>query len=89
MNLNHIAKKPFFDLFYAKPCMAAMLRSAIYDASFLNADGSARGPRGSMLLQSQQKIIKSKEIKETVAHIEEIGMQGNHITAELTYTDLI
>ena len=42
-----------------------------------------------MLLQSQQKIIKSKEIKETVAQIEEIGMQGNHITAELTYTDLI
>jgi len=21
MNLNHIAKKPFFDLFYAKPMM--------------------------------------------------------------------
>jgi hypothetical protein len=32
MNLNHIAKKPFFDLFYRTPCMALMLRTAFHDA---------------------------------------------------------
>lgn len=32
MNLNHIAKKPFFDLFYRTPCMALLLRAAFHDA---------------------------------------------------------
>jgi len=32
MNINHIAKKPFFDLFYRTPCMALMLRAAFHDA---------------------------------------------------------
>lgn len=32
MNINHIAKKPFFDLFYRSPCMALMLRAAFHDA---------------------------------------------------------
>ena len=42
MNLNHIAKKPFFDLFYRSPCMHSMLRAALYDSLKLNADGSLR-----------------------------------------------
>jgi hypothetical protein len=42
MNLNHIAKKPFFDLFYRTPCMPVMLRAAFYDALILNADGTHR-----------------------------------------------
>ena len=33
MNLNHIAKKPFFDLFYRTPCMGILLRGALNDAS--------------------------------------------------------
>lgn len=33
MNLNHIAKKPFLDVFYRKPMMAHLLRAALYDAS--------------------------------------------------------
>ena len=52
MNLNHIAKKPFFDLFYAKPVMPALLRAAIYDATTLNVDGSVRGPRGTAALKN-------------------------------------
>ena len=32
MNLNHIAKKPFLDAFYAKPVMHHFLRAALYDA---------------------------------------------------------
>lgn len=38
MNLNHIAKKPFFDLFYRTPCMALMLRGAIHDAGTYSAE---------------------------------------------------
>ena len=37
MNLNHIAKKPFFDLFYRSPCMNLMLRAAFHDAQTYNA----------------------------------------------------
>ena len=32
MNLNHIAKKPFFDLFYRTPCMHIILKAALHDA---------------------------------------------------------
>ena len=32
MNLNHIAKKPFLDLFLYKPWMPLLLRAALYDA---------------------------------------------------------
>jgi len=52
MNLNHVAKKAFFDLFYAKPLMPVLLRAAVYDASALNADGSIRGPRGTATLKN-------------------------------------
>lgn len=42
MNLNHIAKKPFFDLFYRTPCMPVMLRAALYDALLFTHDGKQR-----------------------------------------------
>jgi hypothetical protein len=42
MNLNHIAKKPFFDLFYRTPCMHVMLRAALYDSLIVEADSKAR-----------------------------------------------
>jgi len=32
MNLNHVAKKPFIDLFYKKPTMPNLLKAALYDA---------------------------------------------------------
>jgi len=31
MNLNHIAKKPYLDLFYKKPYMPIFLKAALYD----------------------------------------------------------
>ena len=31
MNLNHVAKKPFLDLFLRKPTMPHLLRAALYD----------------------------------------------------------
>ncbi len=52
MNLNHIAKKPFFDLFYTKPCMPQLLRAAIYDATTLNTDGTFRGPKATGMLKN-------------------------------------
>ncbi len=32
MNLNHIAKKPFIDVFYTRPVMAHLLRTALWDS---------------------------------------------------------
>ena len=42
MNINHIAKKPFFDLFYRTPCMPIILRAALYDATLHTAAGKPR-----------------------------------------------
>ena len=42
MNINHIAKKPFFDLFYRTPCMPIILRAALYDATLHTANGKPR-----------------------------------------------
>jgi len=63
MNLNHIAKKPFFDLFYRTPCMPIMLRAALYDALIIEQNGKHRGPMGTLMLKNQQAIIKSRDMK--------------------------
>lgn len=89
MNLNHIAKKPFFDLFYAKPIMPQLLRAALYDASAVNADGSVRGPKATSMLKGQQAIAHSKELKEAMKEIKTIKNYGNHITHMLSVSDLI
>ena len=89
MNLNHIAKKPFFDLFYARPVMPALLRAAIYDASTINADGSMRGPRGTATLKHQLAFAKSKELKLAIAEVKKLKSDGNHITHMLSISDLI
>ena len=89
MNLNHIAKKPFFDLFYSKPIMPALLRAAIYDASTLNSDGSVRGPQATATLKNQLAIAKSKELKSAISEVKKIKTNGNHITHMLSVSDLI
>lgn len=48
MNLNHIAKKPFFDLFYRSPCMALMLRASFHDAGTFCTSSKTGGPRGTL-----------------------------------------
>ncbi len=48
MNINHIAKKPFFDLFYTTPCMAQLLRAAFNDALTFDAANGTGGPNGSI-----------------------------------------
>lgn len=89
MNLNHIAKKPFFDLFYRTPCMPQMLRAALYDASMINADGSHRGAKATLLLTNQQHIAHSKDLEFAAKQIKEIKNEGNHITQLLSYADLV
>lgn len=37
MNINHIAKKPFIDLFNRTPCMPLLLRFAYHDAGTYDA----------------------------------------------------
>jgi len=62
MNLNHIAKKPFFDLFYRTPCMPTMMRAAMYDATLVGANGQQRGPMATVALQNQLAVAQSKEM---------------------------
>ena len=40
MNLNTIAKNPFFDIFYLTPCMPQLLRLAFNDAISGGPNGS-------------------------------------------------
>lgn len=92
MNLNHIAKKPFFDIFYMRPIMPQLLRAAIYDATALNADGSIRGSRATAGLKNQLSIAGSKELTTAMKEIKALGagaMGGNHITHLLSESDLI
>ena len=89
MNLNHIAKKPFFDLFYAKPYMPQLLRAAIYDATVKNADGSLRGARATIAIAHQHDHIHSKELRDATNEILKFREHGNHITEMLSYADLI
>ena len=41
------------------------------------------------MLKGQQNTVKSKELKEAMAEIKKIRIQGNHLTAEMTHADLI
>jgi catalase (peroxidase I) len=89
MNLNHIAKKPFFDIFYMRPIMPILLRAAIYDASALNGDGSIRGPKATAALKNQLTIAGSKELVEAMKEIKKLTTYGNHVTTMLSVSDLI
>ncbi len=87
MNLNHIAKKPFFDLFYRQPCMALLLRGAFHDAGTFCQTSKTAGPRGT--LRFDQARLEGTGLEFAMEHIEEIKHDGNHITALLSYSDLI
>ena len=61
MNLNHIAKKPFFDLFYRTPCMPLLLRAAFHDAgTFSTSDHtgykSAYSLFNNSLIEGQEEL---------------------------------
>mmetsp|Transcript_27111 Transcript_27111/g.19547 ORF Transcript_27111/g.19547 Transcript_27111/m.19547 type:complete len:142 (-) Transcript_27111:836-1261(-) len=86
MNINHIAKKPFFDLFYRSPCMPTMLRLALTDAASFNGDGSLQGPTGTLL---HRAVKTNPELAEALHHITDIKEEGNHITDMLSLSDLI
>ena len=86
MNINHIAKKPFFDLFYRTPCMPTMLRLALTDAASFNKDGNLQGPTATL---DHHCVKKSPELEEALRHITDIKHEGNHITEMLSMSDLI
>jgi L-ascorbate peroxidase len=87
MNLNHIAKKPFFDLFYRSPCMALMLRASFHDAGAFCRSHVQGGNRGALRFALSRPEHSGLEL--AIEQIEEIKTDGNHITAMLSYADLI
>jgi L-ascorbate peroxidase len=89
MNLNHIAKKPFFDLFYRSPCMALLLRASFHDAGMFCKTPVVQGSRGTLRFASEIQKVEGTGIDFALEQIEEIKHDGNHITALLSYSDLI
>ena len=90
MNLNHIAKKPFFDLFYRNPCMHSMLRGALYDAFQLNSDNTFRGARCTLALANQKSLTHGHaDLLFAMKEVSEIHQNGNHITTMLSQADLL
>ena len=89
MNLNHIAKKPFFDLFYRTPCMPLLLRAAFHDAGTYDPSTNTGGPRGSLRFKNELSRDENKGLKFALDQIEDIKHEGNHITELLSYGDLI
>jgi len=87
MNLNHIAKKPFFDLFYRSPCMAQILRAAYHDAGAFCKSNVAAGNRGALRFALGQP--EHQDLQFAIEQIEEIKTDGNHITELLSYADII
>ncbi len=89
MNLNHIAKKPFFDLFYRSPCMAQILRAAIFDAGAFNRSSAQSSNRGLLRFATESQRSENPDIEFAIEQIEQIKHDGNHITTLLSYADLI
>ena len=89
MNLNHIAKKPYFDLFYKTPCMAQMLRLAFNDACTYDASTKTGGVIGS--LRHKQSLLRPENegLSFAVGQARSFKKEGNHITNLLTISDII
>lgn len=70
MNLNHIAKKPFFDLFYRSPCMAQILRAAIFDAGAFNRASTLSSNRGVLRFATESQRSENPDIDFAIEQIE-------------------
>lgn len=86
MNLNHIAKKPFWDLFYKTPCMSQLLRLAFNDAIRYNAQTKTGGANASIRFESAMERPENLGLDFA---LQQIGSSSNHITAELSTADII
>ena len=82
MNLNLIAKKPFFDLFYKTPCMPDLLRLAFNDAA-------TGGPNSSIQFEEALAKPENAGLKFALDSVKDFKNAGNHITHELSLSDLI
>ena len=89
MNLNHIAKKPFFDLFYKTPCMPQMARAAFQESASFNHGSRTGGVNGALRLKEKLALPENKEYKFAMDRVHDIKVEGNHITEILSYSDLI
>lgn len=88
MNLNHVAKKPFIDLFYKKPTMPNLLKAALYDAGTV-VGSTVVGSRAVLRFNTELQRANDAQLNEAVKLIKEVKNNGNHITAMLSYSDLL
>ena len=89
MNINNIAKKPFWDLFYKTPCMSQMIRLAFNDAIRYNASVGTGGANASIRFKSALDRVENTGLNFAMQQVASIKTEGNHITALLSTSDLI
>ena len=89
MNLNHIAKKPFWDLFYKTPCMSQLVRLAFNDAVRFNPQTYEGGANASIRFNSALERVENTGLEFALKQISFMKTDGNHITALLSTSDLI
>jgi catalase (peroxidase I) len=89
MNLNHIAKKPFWDLFYKTPCMSQLIRLAFNDAIRYNARDKTGGADASIRFDNALNRVENTGLNFAMKQILFAKTDGNHITNMLSLSDLI
>ena len=89
MNLNHIAKKPFWDLFYKTPCMSQMVRLAFNDAIRYNSGAGTGGANASIRFNNALERVENTGLEFAMKQVIFMKTDGNHITAMLSISDLI
>jgi L-ascorbate peroxidase len=87
MNLNHIAKKPFFDLFNRTPCMPTLVRLCFHDAGTYDPATGQGGADASIIYEMDRP--DSAGLQFALDKIKEVKENGNHITDMLSMADLI
>ena len=89
MNISSIARRPFFDKFFVTPCMPGFLRLALIDSLSFNSKTQTGGAIDNFRNPDFMKQKCMSGLKRHYKVVEEINVDGNHITTMLTMSDLI
>jgi hypothetical protein len=89
MNISSIARRPFFDKFFLAPSMPGFLRLALIDSLSYNSKTQTGGAINNFRSSDFKKLKCFHGLKKHLSTVEEINLDGNHITTMLTMSDLI
>lgn len=89
MNISSIARRPFFDSFYIAPVMPGFLRLALVDSLSFNFSSKTGGAIDNFRNSEFMKLKCLSGLKTHYKKVQDIHVNGNHITTMLTMSDLI